>query len=186
MITLASFEPAMFNNNGDQGNLTALQAQLAAVDAQFSLVSDLENCDFLLIGDSSIAVHEHYRPQLDGLLPTLKLRLLAGKATLIVGRSFEYLAPKLGINLLHAERESKFVKLKVAEHEVFGYHNSTVVEPKFYLAGAFVGTTLFGPVIPKNPSLMAMLAKALGVELTGSYFEQSAVLADKVRESTTF
>jgi hypothetical protein len=111
---------------------------------------------------------------------------MAGKPTLLVGRSYEYFAPLLGIELKHGERESRFVSLRVQEHEVFGYHNSTVVEPRLQVSGSFIGTTLFGPLFAKNPLLLKMIAGSLGVALKGEYFERSVHLANKVREATTF
>jgi hypothetical protein len=186
MIKLASFRPQFFDNNGDQGNLSVLFAQLQAMGEQVEVTTECEGSDFLLIGDSSIAVHNHFELELAGLLPELKLRLQSGKPTLLVGRSWEYFAPLLGVELATGERESKFVKLKVAEHEVVGYHNSTVLKPRFYLSGAFVGTTLFGPLLAKNPTLLELYGSALGVKFEGEFFEESVKLANLVREATTF
>jgi hypothetical protein len=92
----------------------------------------------------------------------------------------------LGIDLKQGERESKFVSLRVLDHEVFGYHNSTVFEPRLQISGSFIGTTLFGPLFAKNPMLLKMIASSLGVELKGDYFERSVDLANKVREATIF
>ncbi len=139
-----------------------------------------------MVGDSSIAVHEHFEKELLELVPELKLRLTAGKPTLLVGRSWEFFAPLLGIQVTSGERTSKFFELRVAEHEVIGYHNSTLVEPKFYISGAFIGTTLFGPLLAKNPSVLKLIGSALGVEFDGDYFRESERLARLVREATTF
>ncbi|MEY4560109.1 MAG: hypothetical protein RL460_86, partial [Actinomycetota bacterium] len=38
----------------------------------------------------------------------------------------------------------------------------------------------------KNPSILKQLAQALGVELSGEFFEESERLANLVRETTTF
>ncbi|MEY4740826.1 MAG: hypothetical protein RL402_351, partial [Actinomycetota bacterium] len=116
MIKLASFKPEFFDNNGDQGNITVLATHLSAIGQAFELSEDCNESDFLMIGDSSIAVHEHYQQELSELLPELKLRLLAGKPTLLVGRSWEYFAPLLGLELSQGSRESEFVQLKVANH----------------------------------------------------------------------
>jgi hypothetical protein len=186
MIKLASFRPGFFNNNGDQGNLDVLTAQLAAIGQAFEVTDDCQSSDFLLIGDSSIAVHENFQEELRDLLPELKIRLLAGKPTLLVGRSWEFFAPLLGVELNEGPRESKFVKLKVSDHEVVGYHNSTVVEPRLFISGAFIGTTLFGPLLAKNPSVLKMLGYSLGVQFDGEYFRESERLAKLVREATTF
>jgi CobQ-like glutamine amidotransferase family enzyme len=186
MIKLASFKPEFFDNNGDQGNIAVLATHLSAIGQAFELSGDCNESDFLMIGDSSIAVHEHYQRELSELLPELKLRLLAGKPTLLVGRSWEYFAPLLGVELSQGSRESKFVQLKVANHEVIGYHNSTVVEPRFFISGAFIGTTLFGPLLAKNPSVLKLLGSSLGVEFEGEFFRESERLANLVREATTF
>ncbi len=186
MITIASFRPEYFDNNGDQGNITVLQAQLGAIGAAFEVTETCLGADFLMVGDSSIAVHEHFEKELLELVPELKLRLTAGKPTLLVGRSWEFFAPLLGIQVTSGERTSKFFELRVAEHEVIGYHNSTLVEPKFYISGAFIGTTLFGPLLAKNPSVLKLIGSALGVEFDGDYFRESERLARLVREATTF
>jgi hypothetical protein len=186
MIKLASFKPEFFDNNGDQGNLEVLAAHLVAAGKAFEVTTECSGSDFLLIGDSAIASHEHFQAELNDLLPELKLRLLAGKPTLLVGRSWEFFAPLLGVELSQGTRESKFVKLRVSEHEVIGYHNSTVVEPRFFISGAFIGTTLFGPLLAKNPSVLKMLGSALGVQFEGKYFSEGERLANLVREGTIF
>lgn len=186
MIKLASFNPEFFDNNGDQGNLAVILAQLSALNVEFAVTSDYQDSDFLLVGDCSIAVLNHFESELRDLLPELKNRYLAGKPTLLVGRSYEYFAPLLGIELKTGERESKFVTLRSLDQEVFGYHNSTVIEPRIKIAGSFIGTTLFGPLLAKNPMILKMLVGSLGVDLSGDFFEESVRLASNVREATTF
>jgi len=186
MIKLSSFKPEFFDNNGDQGNIAVLAAQLSELKVDYEISRDDLDSDFFLVGDCSIAVLTHFEAELSGLLPALKIRLMAGKPTLLVGRSYEYFAPLLGIELKHGERESRFVSLRVQEQEVFGYHNSTVVEPRLQISGSFIGTTLFGPLFAKNPLLLKMISGSLGAELKGEYFERSVDLANKVREATTF
>jgi hypothetical protein len=104
----------------------------------------------------------------------------------LVGRAYEYFAPLLGIDLIHGDRESRFVSLRVLDQEVFGYHNSTVLEPRLQLTGSFIGTTLFGPLLAKNPMVLKMVLSSLGVDLQGEYYEESVRLAKSVREATTF
>lgn len=186
MITLASFRPEFFDNNGDQSNLSVLTAHLEALGAEVEIAPEIPGADFVLIGDSSIAAHAHFESELLALLPELKLRLSTGRPTLLVGRSWEFFAPLLGFSMIHGERSSKFVKLIVSSQEVIGYHNSTVLEPRFSATGAFIGTTLFGPLLAKNPGVLKMIVNALGLELTGEYFQESERLANLVRESTTF
>ncbi len=186
MITIASFKPEYFDNNGDQGNITALIAQLNSVAAPFERTDVCVGADFLMVGDSSIAAHEHFEKDLLELLPELKLRLKAGKPTLLVGRSWEFFAPLLGTRVTNEERISKFFELRVAEHEVIGYHNSTLLEPKFFISGAFIGTTLFGPLLAKNPSVLKLIGTSLGVDFDGEFFRESERLARQVREAITF
>jgi CobQ-like glutamine amidotransferase family enzyme len=186
MIRLASFNPEFFDNNGDQGNLAVITAQLEAMKIEFQVTNEYQGSDFLLVGDCSIAVLKHFETELNELLAELKMRYVAGKPTLLVGRTYEYFAPLLGIDLKTGDRESKFVSLRVLDQEVFGYHNSTVVEPRLAVSGSFFGTTLYGPLLAKNPMLLKLLVKALGVELKADYFEESVRLAAKVREATTF
>ena len=186
MITLASFRPEYFDNNGDQSNLSVLSSHLVALGAEVTISTECLGADFLLIGDSSIAAHAHFETELLTLLPELQRRLAGGKPTLLVGRSWEFFAPLLGFSMKHGERSSKFVKVNISGHEVIGYHNSTVLEPRFIVTGAFVGTTLFGPLLAKNPSVLKTVVSALGLVLSGEYFEESERLANLVRESTTF
>ena len=186
MIKLSSFKPELFDNNGDQGNIAVLAAQLSALNVEFEVVNDYRDSDFLLVGDCSIAVLNHFEAELSELLETLKTRLVTGKPTLLVGRSYEFFAPLLGIELKQGERESRFVSVRVMDNEVFGYHNSTVVEPRLHISGSFIGTTLFGPLFAKNPQLLKVIVVSLGIELKGDYFERSVDLANRVREATTF
>jgi CobQ-like glutamine amidotransferase family enzyme len=186
MIKLATFNPEFFDNNGDQGNLAVISAHFSALNVEFEVTDDYQGSDFLLVGDCSIAVLNQFESELSSLLAALQMRLMAGKPTLLVGRSYEYFAPLLGIKLKQGERESKFVSVRVQDLEVFGYHNSTVVEPRLQISGSFIGTTFFGPLFAKNPQLLKTIASSLGVELKGDYFEESVDLANKVREATTF
>ena len=183
MITLASFRPEYFDNNGDQSNLSVLSSHLVALGAEVTISTECLGADFLLIGDSSIATHAHFETELLTLLPELQRRLAGGKPTLLVGRSWEFFAPLLGFSMKHGERSSK---VNNSGREVIGYHNSTVLEPRFSITGAFVGTTLFGPLLAKNPSVLKTVVSALGLVLSGEYFEESERLANLVRESTTF
>jgi len=186
VIRISSFRPDFFNNNGDQGNISVLSSQFEALGVPFEITQEYVGSDFLLVGDSSIAAHSHFEAELLELLPEIKMRHHAGKPTLLVGRSFEFFAPHLGVELKTGERESKFVKLRVQEHEVFGYHNSTVLEPRLLISGAFIGTTLFGPLLAKNPTLLKLIANSLGVELKGDFFEEGSRLANLVKDETTF
>ena len=67
---------------------------------------------------------------------------------------------------VHGERVSEFRTVKSDGVEVSGYRNSTLVSDDLFIRGAFVGTTLFGPVLAKNPQLLSRIADALGVSVS--------------------
>ena len=186
MIKLYSMDSKLFNNNGDQGNLEVLQAILMDQAVEFSTTEFLEDADFALIGDCSIGVLEHRRSELDALVTALLARKERGQATLIVGRPFEYLAEKLGIELQLGKRESQFVEANSNTMKAFGYHNSEVVSPRLWNHGAFIGTTLFGPLLGKNPEVLKAVLLSLGLNATGNVFAEGALIAQKVRDQTTF
>lgn len=186
MIRLASFRPRFFDNNGDQGNITVIAAHLRSQGLVFEINEDITGSDFALVGDCSIAVLDEFRDELLALVPVLKLRLTAGLPTLLVGRSYEFLAEHLGIDLISGARESNFVSVQVLGHQVIGYHNSPVTEPRVFVSGAFIATTLFGPLLAKNPSLLELTLRSLGAETSNGFYLECLDLAEKVRSATTF
>ncbi|MCF8528503.1 MAG: hypothetical protein K9G13_01130 [Aquiluna sp.] len=165
MIKISSFRPEHFNNNGDQGNIEALSYSLNAQQIEHQVVDQIaQEDDFVLIGDASIAAINHYEGELLDLVQLLTSRLASGRATLLIGRSYELLAPQLGIELQFGSRRSEFMKVSTEFGDVIGYHNSELVEPRFFSNGNFFGTTLFGPVLAKNPQLLKRLASVLSYE----------------------
>jgi len=165
MIRVSTFKPEHFNNNGDQGNIEVLSFCLSAQGIEYVVTDQIEPADdFVLVGDASIAAMNHYESDLLELVPLLAKRLEAGKATLLVGRAYEFLAPHLGLDLQVGARRSEFLKVSSDLGDIMGYHNSEVVEPRFFVSGNFFGTTLFGPVLAKNPGLLVQILNSLGYQ----------------------
>ena len=164
MTKVFTFHPEYFNNNGDQGNLEAL----AHFTRQPLESVGIDEAAFVLIGDASRAAMRHFEVELDEVRPTLQYRLENSLPTLIVGSAFEYFSARLsGIpKPVHGERVSEFRTVKSDGVEVSGYRNSTLVSEDLFIRGAFVGTTLFGPVLAKNPQLLSRIADALGVSVS--------------------
>jgi len=186
MTTLYSFQSNFFNNNGDQGNLEVMTSAMRASGFSFSLVDEPSSADFVLIGDCSIAVAAKYESQLRALVPILSERMKSGLPTLLVGRSYELLASDLGIELLVTERVSAFVSEQTGESEIWGYHNSLVSSPKVFRNGNFIATTLFGPLLAKNPQVLKSMLSAMKVEISLEWVGALEALASKARINTTF
>ncbi len=165
MIRLASFRPEFFNQNGDQANLEVVGMQLMwrGIECEVS-DKDFDEADFLLIGDASRAAMREFGPELEILAPLLAERLEAGLPTLLVGSAHEFFSGKLpGFpELAKTKRSSEFRELNAYGLNVFGYRNSEAVGD-FFASGAFVSTTLFGPVLAKSPDLLNLVLDRLGV-----------------------
>ena len=165
MITLGTFRPEFFNQNGDQANLEVLGMQLMwrGIDCQVT-EANLQSVDFLLVGDASRAAMREFEGELKALIPVLAERLHDGLPTLLVGSSHEYFSGKVpGLPALsRAGRASEFREVTASGVTAFGYRNSEVVEDLFIDRG-FVSTTLFGPVLAKSPELLELVLGRLGV-----------------------
>ncbi len=164
-LKLVSFVPEHFNNNGDQGNLDVIKFHLAAQGLPFEQAgqSQAVNADFLIIGDGSRAAMRFYRPGLEALVPVLAERLHAEKPTLIVGSSYEFFSPLIGLgDSEEIMRVSDFVSLKVNGEDVVGYINSSTNLPNIFVRGGFIGTKLYGPLLAYNPKLLAEVLQRLG------------------------
>lgn len=161
MIKVFSFRPEYFNNNGDQGNLEALKHYLQ-VEFQESTIED---ADFVLFGDGSRAALREFAGELLASVPYLKARLDSGQPTLLVGATYELLAPHLTGSpaLSYTQRASEFREATSAGVKVRGYRNSELDGGDLYIKGAFVMTTLFGPVLAKNLELIELFARSLGI-----------------------
>ena len=161
MITYFTFEPEYFNNNGDQGNLEVLLNFLKRSGHSIKRVDSPKHADFVLIGDGSVAVVQHFSKKLGVLRSEIKKRFDAGKPTLIIGSSFEFFAEQLGLNSVKTARKSGFVR---TAEGYFGYRNSDSNLPEVIVKGSFIATKLFGPVLAKNPQLLKLQLDALGAE----------------------
>lgn len=164
MTSVFSFRAQYFNNNGDQGNLEALEH---FSKERFHLVS-IEEADFVLFGDASRAAMREFETELERCVPVLEQRLSGGLATLLVGSCYEFFASRLsGIpKLEYGQRVSEFREVEASGIRVMGYRNTEVLGQDFFIEGLFVGTTLFGPVLAKNLDLTKRIATGLGLELS--------------------
>ena len=164
MITLSTFRPDYFNQNGDQANLEVLGMQLLwrGLECQV-LDAPQQSADFLLIGDASRAAMRHFEAELLQLIPLITERLNDGLPTLLVGSAHEFFAGRVeGLPALaKTARASEFREVKASGLTAFGYRNSEAVEDLF-ISGAFVSTTLFGPVLAKSPELLEMMLTRIG------------------------
>ena len=166
MTTVYSFRPEYFNNNGDQGNLEALEY---FTRCKF-VAGDIVGADFVLIGDASRAAMREFSHELEGLTELLQLRLDSGAPTLIVGSSYEFFCSRLSgmPKLAFGPRVSEFRTVEAFGMKVKGYRNSEVQNEDLFVKGLFVGTTLFGPVLAKNLKLAEMFATGLDLEMSVS------------------
>lgn len=161
MIKLFTFQPYYFNNNGDQGNLDVLTYFMKQQAVEYKNVDSIEDCDFALLGDASIAVMQHYEQELGQLRSEIVKRHAAGAPTLLVGSTYEYFAKDLGMQPGTKVRFSGFL---TTSDGVFGYQNSDSDLPAFYSNGLFMATNLFGPLLAKNPKLLVELSQGLGFD----------------------
>ena len=165
MTRYFSFHGEYFDNNGDQGNLSVLKYFLAKQAVLFDETDELASADFVLVGDASRASIREYGEELLDLAPALQARYDAGLPTLVVGSSYEFLAsqvtwldtPKLGSVV------SEFRSVITDEAgPVLGYRNSAITDLDFVRSGDFIATTLFGPIMAKNPKLLDQMLVACG------------------------
>jgi CobQ-like glutamine amidotransferase family enzyme len=165
MIKLATFMPEYFNNNGDQGNIEVLEKQLEWRGIKHSLTSiDFADSDFLLVGDGSRAVMREFESELAGITDLLQERLSTGKATLLVGSSHEFFCSRLPElpKLRALSRVSEFREVTFGAQKAFGYRN-TDKDTDLFIEQAFISTTLFGPLLGKNPNLLELVLSSMGV-----------------------
>lgn len=186
MITLASFRPEFFNQNGDQANLEVLGMQLMWRGIECEVAhQNFDSADFLLIGDASRAAIREFGAELELLIPTLSKRLESGLPTLLVGSAHEYFAGKVvGLPaLVRSARASEFREVSRSGLKAFGYRNSEVIED-LVVSGAFVSTTLFGPVLAKSPDLLNLILSRLGVEepLPADIGDELYKLVEEIRQ----
>ncbi len=166
MITISSFEPNLFNRNADQGNMLVLRKQLQWRGVGFEELSPFDpDADFVLIGDAFNAVMREYRSQLLDLVPAIQARLDLGRPTLLVGSSYEFFLDSVS-GLPTAARAERASEFRAPEHsglKAFGYRNTDLDSRDLFVKGAFIGTTLYGPVLAKSPDLLKVVLDGLGV-----------------------
>jgi len=175
MIKLATFMPTYFNNNGDQGNIEVLSKQLQWRGVQYSVTStELQDSDFLLLGDGSRAVMREFKSELSAITDLVAERLRAGKATLLVGSAHEFFCSRLpGLpELKGAPRVSEHREVSSGDLRVFGYRNNEI-DNDFFIEEAFISTSLFGPILAKNENLLNIVLNSMGVTIELPALHQS-------------
>ena len=164
MIRLGALFPDHLNLNGDLGNLTVIQKQLAwrGIESEIlPIQSPLElgqPLDFLFIGHGSIAAWADIEAEFGAMLPEIEKLINSGLTGMAVSTGFESLVggnifPSLRFDQL-SERVSKFEVLADGENEVLGYRNTDVSLPLIERHKSFIGCMLHGPVLAKNPELL--------------------------------
>ncbi len=182
--------PNHLNLNGDLGNMTVLEHALRALGVTLKVTtllpgSESSRPDLILLGHGSVAAWNELKPSLSPLAPVLSEWLDAGSLLLAIGSGFEALhvkskdylgsVPDISISISQAfpklrskERVSKFILIPAEEnfldHEVLGYINSDTNAAALSLEGRVIGSMLHGPVLAKNPALVARIVEMLGVE----------------------
>lgn len=160
MIKVYTFHPEHFNNNGDQGNIEVLAAELTAALVEFEFVQSMTEADFVLIGDASRAAMRHYTEELEDLRPAIRERFQSGRPTLVVGSSYEFFASEFGLISRQVPRRSEFF-----DGDYFGYRNTDMDLPAVTRKGEFIATSLYGPFLAKNPRSLTEILAALGVQV---------------------
>jgi CobQ-like glutamine amidotransferase family enzyme len=171
MTSVFSFRPEYFNNNGDQGNIEALEH---FTGSKFTR-AEISGADFVLFGDASRAAMREFREELEAFVSPLEKRLKEGSPTLLVGSSYEFFAARIKAipDLKYGDRVSEFRTAMSSGFEVKGYRNSEILGSDLFMSGMFVGTTLFGPVLAKNLALADAFAKSLGLTASISVDERN-------------
>ena len=171
MTSVFSFRPEYFNNNGDQGNIEALEH---FTGSKFT-TAEIVGADFVLFGDASRAAMREFHEELETFVSPLEKRLKEGSPTLLVGSSYEFFASRIKSipNLKFGDRVSEFRTANSSGFEVKGYRNSEVLDIDLFISGMFIGTTLFGPVLAKNLDLAEAVAKTLGLDVSISAEERN-------------
>ena len=185
MIKLAAFMPTYFNNNGDQGNIEVLAKQLEWRGVQCSVTfTELQDSDFLLVGDGSRAVMREFKSELAAITELLAERLRIGKATLLVGSAHEFFCSRLpGLpELQEAPRVSEHREVSSGDLRVFGYRNNEI-DNDLFIEQAFISTSLFGPILAKNENLLNIVLTSMGVttELPAAHQSRLAPVLQGVR-----
>lgn len=187
MISYFSFHPKHFNNNGDQGNLEVISYFLAAQGVGFEQAETVDLADFVLIGDGSRAAIRHYTQHLTELIPALQSRYDSGKATLIVGSTYEFFMGKIrGLDAQEqGERVSAFSSTEIDGSMIGGYRNSELTGPDAQIKGAFIATKYFGPLLAKNPEILDLVLTEIGAQ-KASWPTEMLELVKQIRELSSY
>jgi CobQ-like glutamine amidotransferase family enzyme len=94
---------------------------------------------------------------------------------LIVGSSYEYFADSLGLSVKCGSRKSEFI----LESGYFGYRNTDSDLPAIFRKDLFVATSLFGPLLAKNPELLSEYLVRFGLD--GKLDEKRLVWIAEIR-----
>jgi CobQ-like glutamine amidotransferase family enzyme len=177
--------PKYFNNNGDQGNIEVVAKQLEWRGVQYSVTTtELQDSDFLLVGDGSRAVMREFKSELAAITDLVAERLRTGKATLLVGSAHEFFCSRLtGLpELKYAPRVSEHREVGSGDLRVFGYRNNEI-DKDLFIEQAFISTSLFGPILAKNENLLNIVLTSMGVtsELPAVHQSRLAAVLQGVR-----
>jgi CobQ-like glutamine amidotransferase family enzyme len=163
-IVLGTVAANKLNLNGDQGNLLALKRFLEAAGKSVRVVSisntdEALACHFLLLGHGSIAAMESLAAPLAAINWGSVLEATPGLA---VGSGTEWLAQNApgALGIERVDRVSEFRVADLGPIPVLGYRNSDTTLPDLAMNGSFITAMLHGPVLAKNPSLVARAARA--------------------------
>jgi lipid II isoglutaminyl synthase (glutamine-hydrolysing) len=197
MIRLAALFPEHLNLNGDQGNLEVIRKQLAwrGIASEVVSVSSILDLDesfaLIFIGHGSVAAWQDLEDRFAGLSARVRELAESGTRVLAVSTGFEAaIKHKICVDVVAnrmPNRVSKFEVIEESGSEVLGYVNTDKDLPALHRCGTFIGTTLHGPVLVKNPELLEEILRGLadfaGLSLSEiQNKEKASLLADLVSE----
>jgi CobQ-like glutamine amidotransferase family enzyme len=164
MIRLGTIAPERLNLNGDQGNLLALTRFLRLAGFEVAVVPVLNTeqalaCNFVVLGHGSQAAMKSLEPVFNSIDFTTALQSVPGLA---IGSGFEYLSELQAVpqTINRSERESEFSIGEMGPLKVLGYRNTDSGLPNLALNERWICSMLHGPLLAKNPQLLARAAKA--------------------------
>lgn len=168
MIHLATVFPAELNLNGDQANVRVLEDFLTRVGHEVKVTGVTSarelassKADLVFIGHGSAAAHDVINDTLAEILENLKT---SATPTLLVGSSVEFAVEQqhlAKVTLNRGLRESEFSVGEIEGIPVLGYRNTDSGLANIWQEENFIFCMLHGPVLAKNPKLLAWLASQL-------------------------
>ncbi|MFM6980675.1 MAG: hypothetical protein ACKOWE_04660 [Micrococcales bacterium] len=168
MIQLVSVFQESLNLNGDQANLAVLADYLERCGVEVKLTNvtsarelSTSKPDFVFFGHGSAAAHAQIDDELLAIAEQLRGTNIP---VLFIGSSVEFAVEKLGLGdhrISRSERESLFSVGELANLKVLGYRNTDSGLPDIWQDGKLVFSMLHGPVLAKNPRLLAWLANEI-------------------------